>query len=793
MSVKIRGQGKDKERDNFRFISAGSSGTDISGGIFSEEYLRELTGMEAADIFDEMRRSDDQLRMLTRMVKNPIVSASWDIQTVNDSEEEKNIRDFTRHVLFENIGNPRTGKIKTWTEFIQEAMSFIEFGYSVFEITHKIVIDDPRFGDYIGLKDLGWRSPRTIFEWNLRQDGSIDNIRQIVSSDLQRDVTIDGQFLLALTPNKEGDNYEGISDFRPIYGNWKRKQWLRKAQMIGIERSATGIPIGTIPAGKIDSPEETVFRKSLQSLVSHQNSYLIVPEGFGVETLKTSHDADKVSKAIDQENVGMTKSFLANFLELGMGKGGGAYALGADLSDLFLNGIEFYSDLIVDTINRKLVTSLVKAKFGAREKYPLLSVSGISEKMGKEFSEVLEKLTVNGLIQKSDKLKSFIHKTYKLPDFIEEDAESEINTGLSDTISLSEVQSLLFDKNLFIIEEALRWASEHDFKTNKIDETEKNIRIRQIDPALFERFVTKEIDNGVFAIIGFRTGESDFDDVTRDVTKHDLAENKNISGQIDKESETLLKLSQVAWRERIDKHVINIMNALRNLDKQKARSKIKRLIIPGPNAHKLEITRFFAPLIESSSQEALRELGLLDIKLNEIDESNAPFDAREAANDRAGLLLETEGEDINKVIDFTINTNITTSNLDQLETQIRKVTDEYLTGPQLAVASTNSVSALVNIARNAVFQTKEVLGEIESFIFTNPSPVSAICEELTGRVFTKSEYITSDRLPPLHHNCKSYVRAQRTGRKGNRKINPIGLQFTGTAERVEAIIKSKRF
>ena len=89
---------KNKEEVNqlIHFISTGSSGTDISGGVFSEEYLSALTSVEASDVYDEMRRSDDQVKMLLRVVKNPIVSASWDIEPVDDSEEEKKIRDFVR-------------------------------------------------------------------------------------------------------------------------------------------------------------------------------------------------------------------------------------------------------------------------------------------------------------------------------------------------------------------------------------------------------------------------------------------------------------------------------------------------------------------------------------------------------------------------------------------------------------------------------------------------------------------------------------------------------------------------
>ena len=144
--------------------------------------------------------------MLLRVVKTQIVSASWDIEPVDDSEEEKKIRDFVKFVLFDNMGNPVTGKVKTWGEFIKEIMTNLEFGYSLFEITHKIVLNDVEFGDYIGIKDIGWRSPKTIYEWNLNQDGSINNVQQLVTGDIGKDVNINGKFLVVFSPHKEGDN-----------------------------------------------------------------------------------------------------------------------------------------------------------------------------------------------------------------------------------------------------------------------------------------------------------------------------------------------------------------------------------------------------------------------------------------------------------------------------------------------------------------------------------------------------------------------------------------------------------
>ena len=97
--------------------------------------------------------------------------------------------------------------------------------------------------------------------------------------------------------------------------------------MIGIERAATGVPFAKVPEGQLGTGNEDVMKEALENFVSHENNYIMAPREWIVESLKIAHDAEKVAAAIDQENVGMAKSFLANFMELGLGGSSGSWAL----------------------------------------------------------------------------------------------------------------------------------------------------------------------------------------------------------------------------------------------------------------------------------------------------------------------------------------------------------------------------------------------------------------------------------------------------------------------------------
>jgi hypothetical protein len=68
----------------------------------------------------------------------------------------------------------------------------------------------------------------------------------------------------------------------------------------------------------------------------------------------------------------------------------------------------------------------------------------------------------------------------------------------------TEVQTLIFDKDVFSEKEAKSWAKKHNMKYGYVDEKENTYRIRQEEPSEFkdESFRTINITEGVKAVIG---------------------------------------------------------------------------------------------------------------------------------------------------------------------------------------------------------------------------------------------------------------------------------------------------
>ena len=408
-------------KKGFNFSPIGSSGTENYAGYTEEEYLETLKGSQRAKVYDRMRRSDTQVKMNLSAVKNPIKSANWFIKDPDpDYEMSNRITDFVNFVVFEDMDNP-------FTKFLREALTMIEFGNALFEVTHKAVLNHPIYGSYNGLLSVDWRSPKTIERWNLDKDtGRLVSVDQYAYGDLHRLVTIPSEFLVSFAIDVEGSNYEGISMLRPCYGPWLRKDTDLKINAIGKEKFAVPTPLAKIPSGFSGTEDYDNLVSALENYVVHENNYLIYPEGVEINLNTNVYDPQKVEVSIQNEDKRMTKAFLANFLELGTGGSGGAYALSEDLSDFFVKGIEYIADEICEKFNRSIIRPLVDSNFGKQSKYPELSYSDISDKVGQEFSTMLRDLASSSVIRPDDELEKHIRTKMKLPE-ANSDTAREVN------------------------------------------------------------------------------------------------------------------------------------------------------------------------------------------------------------------------------------------------------------------------------------------------------------------------------------------------------------------------------
>lgn len=402
-----------------KVVEVGVPGTRIYGGYISEDYQGQLHGRQWADKQDQMRRSDAQIRMMLNSLKLPIRSADWTIRCLEETPEAQLQKRLYEKVLFED-GN------KSFKRLLGEILTCMDFGYSLLEVTYRAKFNDPDFGTYNTISSLGFRSQRTIERWIVDHDGTLKAVMQIAYGDTGRMVDLDARFLIHFSPDMEGNNYEGISTLRFIYGNWLRKNHYLKLMASGIEKCAIPTPLLTVPAGKENSAEYLAAKKVLEAYTSNQSNYITTPAGWDLKMLDTQFDVEKMKSALEWENQEMMNAALASFLMLGQGKGGGgSHSLSSTLADFFKMSQQFVADHIVEQLNQRLFQSILDMNFGEKTKMLVtLQCEGLAEEADVAFSEILKNLTDAGLIKPDRQLEDSLRDDYGLTP-VDESTQSE--------------------------------------------------------------------------------------------------------------------------------------------------------------------------------------------------------------------------------------------------------------------------------------------------------------------------------------------------------------------------------
>jgi len=99
-------------------IKHGKSGTEIMSGMIQEEYNNDLVFPESVKVYDEMRKSDATVAAVLKALKNPLLSAEWDVQSGGDSDRDKEVAEFVNRNLFVNIN---------FQDWLREVLTYLDF------------------------------------------------------------------------------------------------------------------------------------------------------------------------------------------------------------------------------------------------------------------------------------------------------------------------------------------------------------------------------------------------------------------------------------------------------------------------------------------------------------------------------------------------------------------------------------------------------------------------------------------------------------------------------------------
>lgn len=661
---------------------------------YTTEYLTELQGRQGSLNLQKMAKSDTQVGMILNVYKNPIKSANWAIPEIEDATpREKLATEILNNWFFEDY-------TLDFCSLMHQILSCLEQGYSAFERVYKIQT-------YNGVKyfvpTLQQRMQTSIE--NIYPDRGI--IQQITIKQGLVDIPMENMVFFTL--NRNGMDFRGESILRNAYSAWKKKNYYEENLGMGINRNASGIPHMEVPDGTDpDSDDYIATEALLKNMVMHENAYMITPKGYTFLLHESKFKPKDVIEVIQIYNTMMATSVLTQFLLLGQGDKGGAYALSRDQSDLFLDGLNHLVAFIEKTFHRQVIIPFLKINFGDSVDPSKIKLKGLNlnKKAGAELAEVLEKLTPHGYITATVEDEKNLRKALEMPDLTEEEIEERKEKQKNpppvvDPSKPSEPQP----------------KTEEEEEEGKVkDDDKKNKSVKLSEPKIKKR---KEL--------------------------------------LDNEVKTMKEFMQANLVLIKDKFVKDLRN---QLNKGSVEIRGLRNIEIGSSKYRKGLEMKLAGLANLGWKEAKKSAKANTVKLAEnLNPKDLPDkELKEFTLNQAQLLTDDQIQTMkSRAIATASNGPIKGFSIGQTMANVEQTIDDFIAGQKVSVGAGLAVVGSINFGQNKF--NKQISDQIWGyrFVAVDDDRTTQICSHYNGKTFSVDSVELSIATPPLHPNCRSYM------------------------------------
>jgi hypothetical protein len=345
-----------------------------------DEFLPKLRGLNATRTFREMKDNDPVIGAILMAFEMLLRAAEFRVEAVNDSPEAEEAKLFVEQ-CFEDMEG-------TVDDFLAEVLTFLPFGFSVFEVVYKIrggrnTSDTTRYSQFddgrYGIQKLAPRAQWTIDRFLTDANGAITGVRQTALTLKMGSVEIPIEKLLHFRTSTINNDPSGRSILRNAFTSYHYASHIQMIEAIAVEREMNGIPVGRIPSEYLaDSATAAqqgftnAFKKILRDVKFNDQGFILIPSDvyenddgsktsipmvqFDLVTAKGTR-AIPTGDVILRHQQNIARSVLADFLMLGSGDKG-SFALSKSKTDLFLAAAAGYTEAISSVLNRQLLTRL---------------------------------------------------------------------------------------------------------------------------------------------------------------------------------------------------------------------------------------------------------------------------------------------------------------------------------------------------------------------------------------------------------------------------------------------------
>jgi len=409
----------------------GASGLNHSGGTVDEEWLRQLQGEKGVQAYREMKDNDPIVGSILYAIKTLVRQTDWRVEATGDDPRHAEIAEFVESCVDDMS--------QTWGDFISEALSFLPYGWSYFEILYKLRKGDTKDGKAsskhadgkIGWRKFGVRSQDTLLRWEIDEEGGIQGLWQTAAPSFEVKFIPIEKALLFRTETTKG-NPEGRSILRNAYRSWWFLKRIQEIESIGIERDLAGLPVMQVPlellSANATASQKNVladFRDMIQRIRRDEYEGVVVPSetdmdgnpsGYKLSLLSSGGrrpiDVNEIVKRYESR---IAMSVLGEFVLLGMDTVG-SFALSSNKTALFSQALGTYLKGIADVFNAFAIPRLLRLNgYTDSEFYPKMTFSDIETPDINELAGALSGLTAAGILTPDDELEKWVREYANLP------------------------------------------------------------------------------------------------------------------------------------------------------------------------------------------------------------------------------------------------------------------------------------------------------------------------------------------------------------------------------------------
>lgn len=413
-------------------IELGATGLKRTSGYINEEFLPQLKGRKAVQIYREMSDNDPVVGALLFSVDRLLREIDWRVEPASSKPEDKQAAEFIEQCM-EDMSS-------TWDDVISEILTMLPFGWSWHEVVYKKRLGpwekNPQHRSKFTDGKIGWRkmpirAQETLMRWVFDDSGGIKALIQMAPPAYKM-VTIPIEKSLLFRVSTAKGNPEGRSFLRNAYRPWYMKKRLEELEGIGAERDLAGLPMARVPSDYLSAAKGTdkekmvqAFRSMVRSVRRNEQEGIIVPRMMDPDTKTDMFDFSLLggggTRQFDingiirryEERILMT--VLADFILVGH-QSVGSYSLHTDKSGLFRSGIQSVANSIADVFNRYAIPRLFEVNGWKVDELPQLVAGDIDPPDLTQLSSFMGQLQSAGIQWFPDpELEKFLREAARLP------------------------------------------------------------------------------------------------------------------------------------------------------------------------------------------------------------------------------------------------------------------------------------------------------------------------------------------------------------------------------------------